>query len=94
MLRHDVVDAVKEGRFHVYSVGHVDEATALLSGIAAGQRGSDAPEEPKEELSKVNAEGPESGENARSSLFFRHRQRICGSVEHIPPDSFLSAAAV
>ena len=39
MLRPDVVAAAAAGRFHVYAVGHVDEALALLTGLAAGRRG-------------------------------------------------------
>ncbi|MCO6441714.1 MAG: AAA family ATPase [Nitrococcus mobilis] len=41
MLRHDVVEAVRDGRFHVYPVSTVDEALALLTGMEAGERGSD-----------------------------------------------------
>lgn len=36
MLHRDVVAAAKAGRFHIYAVGHVDEAMALLTGLAAG----------------------------------------------------------
>jgi predicted ATP-dependent protease len=36
MLREDVVDAVRAGRFHVYAVEHVDQAAALLTGLPAG----------------------------------------------------------
>jgi lon-related putative ATP-dependent protease len=38
MLRPQVVEAVEEGRFHIYPVGHVDEGIELLSGLAAGER--------------------------------------------------------
>jgi predicted ATP-dependent protease len=38
MLRQDVVDAVKEGRFHVYPVEHVDQGIELLTGMPAGER--------------------------------------------------------
>lgn len=41
MLRPEVVDAVRAGRFHVWPVRHVDEGMDLLTGMAAGQRGSD-----------------------------------------------------
>ena len=41
MLRRDVVEAVDEGRFHVWAVSHVDEAVALLTGREAGERGDD-----------------------------------------------------
>ncbi len=35
-LRQDVVDAVKEGKFHVWSVENVDEGVELLTGMKAG----------------------------------------------------------
>lgn len=38
MLRHDVVEAVKEGRFHIYAVNKVDEVMELLTGLPAGSR--------------------------------------------------------
>jgi len=37
MLRKDVVSAVREGRFQVYAVAHVDEAMELLCGRKAGR---------------------------------------------------------
>ena len=41
MLRHDVVEAVREGKFHIYPVAHIDEGIELLTGIPAGARGAD-----------------------------------------------------
>jgi len=38
MLRHDVVEAVEAGQFHIYSMRTVDEAIELLAGIPAGER--------------------------------------------------------
>ncbi|HEU0073726.1 MAG TPA: ATP-binding protein [Dehalococcoidia bacterium] len=38
MLRDDVVEAVKAGRFKVYAVSALDEALELLTGIAAGRK--------------------------------------------------------
>jgi hypothetical protein len=37
MLREDVVNAVRAGRFHVHPVSTVDEGIALLSGRPAGE---------------------------------------------------------
>ena len=37
MLRPDVVQAVREGKFHVYAVSTVDEGIALLTGVPAGE---------------------------------------------------------
>ena len=36
MLREDVVEAAKAGKFHIYAVSNVDEAIELLTGVAAG----------------------------------------------------------
>lgn len=35
MLREDVVDAVKEGKFHVYAISHIDEGMEILTGMDA-----------------------------------------------------------
>ncbi|PJK27448.1 Lon protease family protein [Minwuia thermotolerans] len=37
MLHPRVVDAVREGRFHIHAVEHVDQGIELLTGTAAGQ---------------------------------------------------------
>ena len=36
MLRSDVVEAIDEGRFHIYAVSTVEEGIELLTGISAG----------------------------------------------------------
>src|SRR3989442_4544930 len=41
MLSEEVVQAVREGRFHVYPVGTVDEGIEILTGVKAGERRSD-----------------------------------------------------
>jgi lon-related putative ATP-dependent protease len=41
MLRRDVMEAVRAGRFHVYAIATVDEGLALLTGREAGVRGPD-----------------------------------------------------
>ncbi len=38
MLRHDVVQAVEERRFHIYAIETIDEGIALLAGKPAGKR--------------------------------------------------------
>lgn len=38
MLRHDVVEAVKKKRFHIYSISTIDEGIQLLTGKTAGKR--------------------------------------------------------
>ena len=41
MLRRDVVAAVEQGKFHIFSVATIDEGIALLTGTPAGERGKD-----------------------------------------------------
>lgn len=41
MLRHDVVEAVRAGRFHIYAVRTIDEGIELLTGVEAGEAGDD-----------------------------------------------------
>jgi len=36
MLRGDVVQAVRDGKFSIYAVEHIDQAIELLTGVAAG----------------------------------------------------------
>lgn len=38
MLRKDVVEAVKEGKFHIYPVKTIDEGIEILTGVEAGER--------------------------------------------------------
>ena len=41
MLRRDIIDAVREGKFHIYSVKSIDEGIELLTGTKAGVAGKD-----------------------------------------------------
>ena len=41
MLRDDVVEAVKEGRFHIYAVKSIGEGIEILTGVPAGERQPD-----------------------------------------------------
>lgn len=41
MLKHDVVDAVAQGKFHIYPVRTIEEGIEILTGMAAGERQPD-----------------------------------------------------
>ncbi|MBM2825686.1 MAG: peptidase lon-like protein [Dehalococcoidales bacterium] len=41
MLCQEAVDAVSEGKFHIYAVGTIDEGIEVLSGVAAGEKKKD-----------------------------------------------------
>jgi predicted ATP-dependent protease len=41
MLRKDIVDSVRAGQFHLFSIKTIDEGLELLSGLKAGERQPD-----------------------------------------------------
>jgi len=41
MLKEEVVDAVRDGKFHLWAVGSIDEGIEVLTGVPAGERQSD-----------------------------------------------------
>jgi hypothetical protein len=41
MLRPDVVEAVREGRFQIYPIATIDQGIEVLTGAAAGVKGDD-----------------------------------------------------
>ena len=41
VLADEVVEAVKEGKFHIYPVTTIDEGVEILTGVEAGQKGAD-----------------------------------------------------
>jgi predicted ATP-dependent protease len=41
MLRQEIIDAAKEGKFHIYAVSTIDEGLEVLTGIPAGKQRKD-----------------------------------------------------
>jgi predicted ATP-dependent protease len=41
MLKEEVVKAVKDGRFHIYTASTIDEGIEVLTGVKAGERRKD-----------------------------------------------------
>jgi len=41
MLKEEVIEAVKEGKFHIYPISTVDEGMEILTGVRAGKRRKD-----------------------------------------------------
>jgi predicted ATP-dependent protease len=46
MLREDVVEAVRQGKFNIYAVDQIDDGIEILTGVKAGKRGPDGKFEP------------------------------------------------
>jgi predicted ATP-dependent protease len=55
MLRHDVVEAVAGGKFHVYAVKTIDEGIEILTGKPAGARKSNGKFTPRSIHARVDA---------------------------------------
>jgi Lon-like ATP-dependent protease len=55
MLKQEVVDAVQQGKFHVWAVGRVDEALELMTGLPAGARQDDGAFPPDSVNGRVDA---------------------------------------
>ncbi|UCD26528.1 MAG: hypothetical protein JSV75_06510 [Candidatus Bathyarchaeota archaeon] len=41
MLKEEVVEAVREGKFHIHSVENIDQGIEILTGVKAGARRPD-----------------------------------------------------
>ncbi|HXZ98163.1 MAG TPA: hypothetical protein VED24_02220, partial [Candidatus Acidoferrum sp.] len=54
MLKEEVVKAVKDGKFHIYAVGTIDEGIEILTGVKAGERRKNGSFEPDTVNDKVD----------------------------------------
>ena len=93
MLREDVVESVRQGRFHVYAVKTVDKAMELLTGLPFGERKEDGTypdgsinarvdarlQEFGEAAKKFAAKPKDEGENSTTKTPERETPRIQGS---------------
>ncbi len=55
MLRKDVVEAVRDERFHVWAVGTIEEGLEVLAGVEAGERGADGGYPPRSIFGRADA---------------------------------------
>ncbi|MGB0035317.1 MAG: AAA family ATPase [Candidatus Acidiferrales bacterium] len=55
MLRDDVIEAVAQGKFHIYPVATIEKGIEILTGVRAGKRNSSGKFEPGTVYAKVDA---------------------------------------
>ncbi len=67
MLREDVVQAVRDGQFHIYSASTIDEALERLTGLEAGMRGADGSYPPASINGRVQTALTELAERLRKA---------------------------
>jgi lon-related putative ATP-dependent protease len=93
MLRDDVVEAVRQGRFHIWAVETVDQGVEILTGVPAGRRRADGTWEEGTVNARVDRKLQEYAE--RLKRFGRGIERVERAVEpaevgprapRVPPD--------
>ena len=72
MLKKPVVDAVQEGKFHIWAIRSVDEGIEILTGVKAGERQEDGSFEPDTVNARVDAKLSELAE--RLLQFRKHEE--------------------
>jgi lon-related putative ATP-dependent protease len=55
MLRDEVIEAVAQGRFHIYPIGTIEQGIEILTGVRAGKRSAAGKFEPGSVFAKVDA---------------------------------------
>jgi hypothetical protein len=68
MLKKPVVDAVREGKFHLWAIRNVDEGIEILTGVKAGERQEDGSFEPGTVDARVDAKLAELAERLAQFL--------------------------
>jgi predicted ATP-dependent protease len=68
MLRKDIVAAVEEGKFNVYSVHSIDEGIEILTGVPAGERDEEGKFAEDSIFGKVEARLDEMAKGLRSFM--------------------------
>ncbi len=68
MIKKPVVDAVREGKFHIWTIRNVDEGIEILTGVKAGERQEDGSFEPDTVNARVDAKLSELAERLAQFL--------------------------
>ncbi|MBU2692530.1 MAG: AAA family ATPase [Candidatus Eisenbacteria bacterium] len=55
MLKEELVEVIREGRFHVYAISTIEEGIEILTGIPAGSQNPDGSWEPKTVFGEVDS---------------------------------------
>lgn len=76
MLREEVIQAVRDGRFRIFAVTHVDEAVSLLTGLEAGEADAEGRYPPESVNGRVQG---------RLEELIALRKRFAQSVKNNPP---------
>lgn len=68
MLRKDVIEAVKNGAFHIYAINRIEEGIELLTGMKAGKRSKTGKYETESVFGRVDAKLLEYSKRVRGAM--------------------------
>jgi lon-related putative ATP-dependent protease len=68
MLRKDVVQAVRDGKFHMYAIDDIKQGIEILTGVAAGERNEEGKFPSESVFGKVQARLEEMARSARDFM--------------------------
>jgi predicted ATP-dependent protease len=90
MLNEEIVDAVKQGKFHIYPVDTIDEGIEILTGVPAGSIRSDGSYEPGTVHQRANKRLAEMAQGfarfASSPIMSRESRGSEILATHKPPE--------
>jgi predicted ATP-dependent protease len=78
MLKEEIVKAVEDGKFHIYSVKTIDEGIEILTGVKAGKRIEDGTFEKDTVNYKVDQRLKQMAERLRQfpSILFEEKKKL------------------
>lgn len=86
MLKQEVIDSVKEGKFHVWSVSSIDEGIEILTGIPAGKRNAKGDFPPDSINGRVQARLQLLAESLREEqMEMEHRDEPGNEPDEVKP---------
>jgi predicted ATP-dependent protease len=86
MLKQEVVDAVEQGQFHIWSVSSIDEGIEILTGIPAGKRDAKGNFPPESINGRVQARFKQIAQALREEhMETEHRDELAEGDEVKPP---------
>ena len=89
MLREDIIAAVQDGKFHIWSVSNIEEGIEILTGVSAGERDLEGIFPPDSVYGKVEKRFDELADALQNSVSDQRKAEASPSpaeTSDLPPD--------